>query len=226
MLDSEKRDRLFHLIAAGQLSEADQILSDIRGDERARALPQARGYNMSLLEGYMSNSRGSLIEFDNACVEQMLCMYDYPAVDGSGAAGTFCFESTGAFLDAPTPPVILPGATAAAQLIRFNSFGAGMVLGIIGSVIDVTTGLGITPEAVNLQLQLNAKDNLNTDGQNPTFTNYGSILRNNTPYFPFRRLVSSLDTLHVTFQSNIAGGGNNVTPHFTLCFAALAMRRS
>lgn len=188
--------------------------------ERGQVL-EARGYNMALLRGSMEYSNGSLNEFSAECIYQLACMYDHPPM---GGAGCFSWETPDRFLDAPAPPTLAPGVTGNAQRIQFNSFGAGLVIGIIGQVLDAATGLPTPAGVVSLRLQVNGNKNLNTTGQDVSFTNYGSIIRQQLPYFPFRRLVSSLDFMDVTFRSNVVGVGISVIPEFTLCFGRLLER--
>lgn len=213
------RERFTRAVADPNERELNEMLDEL---DRGYQLQNTRGYNMALLRGSMEYSKGRMEqEFSADCIYQLACMYDHPPL---GGAGCFTYETPDRFLDAPQPPTILPGQQADAQRIRFNSFGAGMVIGIIGSVLDEDTGLAVDPSAVSFRLQINGQQNLNTDGQDITFTNYGSLLRQQLPYFPFRRLVSALDFMDVTFRSNIVAPGPTVIPNFTLCFGRLLER--
>ncbi len=196
---------------------ARQVMRQLR--EQIATGP-SQGYNMALLRDAAKGSNISFGEFPDDCITQLTSTYNHPPLGGAGA---FTYEAPTRFLDAPNPPVLAPGTTSPASRIEFTSTGGGIIVGILGSVRDETSGDDVSLTNVSVQLVINGGENLNTDGQTQTFTSYGNLFRLTAPYFPFRRLVSSRDFMDVVWRSNATvASALTIIPELTLCFGRLA----
>jgi len=211
------------IVEAADKGDVDRV--ELLLDGAASRARRDRGYNSALVRGWMRGTNMVADEFDADCLYQLACMYEHPPLVG-GAATCYTYEVPSDFLDVPVPPAIVPGATAPPQRVFFNSWGCGLIIGIVGEVLDAATGLPVAPGVCNVQWRINSDKTINTDGEVPSFTSLGGLLRTSLPYFPWRRLVSSLDRADFIFQSNVAAGGINIIPRLSLAFGLMLQRRT
>lgn len=214
MLTTSERQRVLEAIrqGGGDTAEVERLL------ERAEQAAQLDyGASLAIVRGAMKNTRGDPeMEFDRGTIHQLACQL-------TGEQPLTYVRPTN-WLDVPIPPAIAPGGASAAQRVEFNAFGCGRLVGIIGEVLDAATGFPVLPGAANFQLRLNADYTLNQNGNVPTFTSMGALLRSSMPYWPFERIVSSLDFMDVLYTSAVAAGGISILPSLTFAFCAMPRR--
>lgn len=178
----------------------------------------------------LRNSWGQVEEIDTDCVNHLWALYQ------SGQRTTQCglsFESPTRFMDAQEPdagPLALAPGEEGTRRIVFTS-GAGLMVGLMGSVREQESGAPVNFGFCSVQLSLNGGEFYNINGAAASFTNYQALFKGQTtdaantgPWFPFRRLVTSNDFLDVRWRNDVVIGGATILPELTVAFGRLAAR--